>query len=84
MSRHGHGGMDYKSRRPDYKTPCADFENINVTFKDHINTKKIQKSFEQLFPHNCDIQDGDHYDDIVPLVDLDPTKDRHFIPKPRG
>merc|ERR1719341_106837 len=33
----GGGGMDYKSARPIYKTPCADFEKINVTFKGHIN-----------------------------------------------
>ena len=90
----GGGGMDYRSARPIYKTPCADFENINVTFKGHINPRGTKKCWEQVFPHTCNIQNGDqmewrHYDDWDPGMgglpcDLDPTKDWHFIPDPRG
>ena len=84
--------MDYLSRRPNYITPCSDFDNINVTFKGHIDPIRIKKCFEQLYPYTCNIQNGDqigHYDHWDPgmgglACDLDPTKDWHFIPEPRG
>ena len=78
---------DYCSCATIQKMPCADFDNINVTFSGSIKKPK-KKTFAQLAPHTCGDQNG-HIEPwwdypIEHKPDLDPMKDWDYIPHPRG
>ena len=81
---------DYSGPGIKYITPCADFNNINVTFSGHINLQDIRNKeggWKQLDAHSCNTKDDKgkergHYDAWDGFT-LDPMKEWHYLPRPR-